>query len=89
MEQTILIRFDALKQRGIVRNRVTLARWIKTLNFPRPIQLGVNTVAWNAAEVEEWLRQRAAQSQDKVRQVGNRAGRGGKITSHAPRNIAH
>ena len=42
-----MLRFRDLKARGIVGNRVTLARWIREQDFPRPLQLGANSIAWD------------------------------------------
>lgn len=50
-----LLRFHDLKARGIVRNRMSLSRWQKNNGFPRPIQLGPNSVAWSEDEVNAWL----------------------------------
>lgn len=50
-----LLRYDDLVERGVVRNRTTLYRWIKTKNFPSPVKLGNQTVAWPAAAVEAWV----------------------------------
>ncbi len=54
------LRFSDLVERGIVRNRVTLGRWIKLHDFPAGILLGPNTRAWPADQVEAWLAARAA-----------------------------
>ena len=48
-------RFSDLKAAGIVRNRMTLSRWIKLHGFPAGVLLGPNTRAWRADEVEQWL----------------------------------
>ena len=50
--------FDDLKARGIVNNRMTLARWIETQNFPAATRLGPNSVRWRASRVEKWLAER-------------------------------
>lgn len=52
---THLLRYPDLVSGGIVNNRTTLARWIKTLSFPTPYKLGPNSVAWDAREVEAWV----------------------------------
>ncbi len=39
------LRFNDLKAREIVRNRTTLARWIKKYGFPPGVLLGPNTRA--------------------------------------------
>jgi predicted DNA-binding transcriptional regulator AlpA len=53
-----LLRFNDLKNRGIVRNRVTLSRWLRDQQFPQPIRLGPNSLAWDEASIDAWLRQR-------------------------------
>lgn len=50
-----LLRFSDLKDRRIVNNRMTLSRWIRQRDFPAPIQLGPNSVAWREEDVETWL----------------------------------
>ena len=61
-----LLRFYDLTDRGIVRNRVTLGRWIKERGFPPGILLGPNTRAWAEDEVEAWLAARTADREPKV-----------------------
>ena len=51
-------RFKDLKRRGIVRNRMTLSRWIRRHGFPQGILLGPNTRAWAQADVVAWLERR-------------------------------
>ena len=53
-----MLRFRDLKASGLFNNRVTLARWIRKQGFPRPLQLGENSLAWRADEVEAWLASR-------------------------------
>jgi hypothetical protein len=53
-----LLRFSDLKDRGIVSNYVTLARWIEREGFPPGFMMGPNTRAWRENEVEEWLASR-------------------------------
>lgn len=55
---TTYLRFEDLKARRIVNNRVTLSRWIKQQGFPTGVKLGPNTVAWDSAVVEQWLASR-------------------------------
>ena len=38
---------------------VTIWRWRRSGDFPEPHQLGVNTVGWPRAVVEDWLASRA------------------------------
>ena len=52
---TIYLRFPDLKERKIVSNRTTLRRWIQDGEFPAPVKLGENSIAWR---VEEWDRSR-------------------------------
>ena len=60
LQWLLMLRFPDLVALGIVRNRVTLNRWIAADHFPKPIQLGPNSVAWKASEVKAWLDRRAA-----------------------------
>ena len=52
---TILLRFDDLRERRIVRNRTTLYRWIKEQNFPPGALIGANSRVWTEEEIEAWL----------------------------------
>jgi predicted DNA-binding transcriptional regulator AlpA len=56
-EQTFL-RFADLVQRGIVGNRVTLDRWVKSKHFPPGIQMGPGVRAWEESEIQRWLNDR-------------------------------
>ncbi len=60
----MLVRFKALKSKGIVDNRVTLDRWMNDFGFPQPIQLGPNTLAWDLDEVTPWIAARKRQPKD-------------------------
>jgi predicted DNA-binding transcriptional regulator AlpA len=53
-----LLRFADLKARGIVKNWVTLKRWIAHEGFPAGIQLAANSRAWYEHDVEAWLASR-------------------------------
>ena len=57
---TQYLRYADLKAAGIVRNRMTLHRWIRKLGFPKGILLGPNTRAWSEVEVLNWLKSRPA-----------------------------
>ena len=50
-----VLRFKDLKSRGIIQSRMTLARWIASAGFPRPIRLGENSRAWDEVEIDAWL----------------------------------
>ena len=52
------LRFADLQAEGIVQYRSTLHRWIEKEDFPKPYQLGANTIAWNRSEIYRWLGQR-------------------------------
>ncbi len=58
----LLLRFSDLRDRGIVNNRATLARWIQQLGFPVGIKLGANTRVWSEEEIDEWIDARRAVS---------------------------
>ena len=60
MLTTPLIRYYDLKARKIVRNRQTLANWIRREGFPPGRVVGPNTRAWTEDEVAEWLDSRPA-----------------------------
>ena len=40
-------------------NAATLWRWVRSGDFPAPVQLGPQTTAWRVADVERWERSRA------------------------------
>lgn len=42
------------------RSRVTLWRWVRAGIFPKPRQIGPNSVAWVASEVRAWAKSKAA-----------------------------
>ena len=54
----MLVRYRYLKERGIVNDRMALARAIDKYDFPKPIALGENTLTWQLSEVESWLKSR-------------------------------
>jgi hypothetical protein len=49
------LRFRDLQERGVVRNRVTLANWMRDRGFPQGQLTGPNTRTWSEDEVEEWV----------------------------------
>jgi hypothetical protein len=69
-----------LLAKGIVGNRVTLARWIAIGGFPKPVSLGPNTRAWLRTAVETWLESRAHPADDPapVAADGHRTRRGSR-----------
>ena len=56
------LRFQVLKAAGVVRNRMTLSRWIRSQGFPAGVLLGPNTRAWRADDIERWLAERTQNS---------------------------
>ena len=51
----IYLRFRDLKDRGLVRNRTTLGRWIRDRGFPPGTMIGLNTRVWTAEEIDKWV----------------------------------
>jgi hypothetical protein len=56
------LRFSDLKERNIVRNRVTLQDWTKRRGFPTGHMTGPNSRTWGEDEVEEWLASRPTEA---------------------------
>jgi len=56
------LRFRDLQERGIVRNRVTLANWIRKQDFPPGQLTGPNTRTWGEDEVNGWVTSRPVAS---------------------------
>jgi hypothetical protein len=79
-----LLRFSDLKQRGIVHNHMTLARWIEREGFPSGFMLGPNTRVWREIDVERWLDSRPTENTI-LRGAAKR--RGGKRDEHPARQI--
>lgn len=63
---TKIIRFNDLKERGIVSNWQTLLRWIETEGFPPGRRLGPNTRCWTDAEIDAWIESRPVASDHDV-----------------------
>ena len=57
---TNYLRFNDLVARGVLRNRVTLGRWIKDRGFPPGLKIGDNTRVWDEKSIERWIAERAA-----------------------------
>ncbi len=58
------LRFSDLVELGIIRNRMTLKRWVESGHFPAPIRLGPNSIAWRASDVQAWLDARTDATRD-------------------------
>jgi predicted DNA-binding transcriptional regulator AlpA len=55
---TAYLRFNDLRDRGIINNRMTLTRWIKNEGFPEPYRFGPRNTAWAEDEVNAWIESR-------------------------------
>ena len=58
------LRFCNLVEKGIVKNWVTLGRWIEKEGFPPGILLGPNTRVWPEDQVEAWIAGRPERRED-------------------------
>jgi predicted DNA-binding transcriptional regulator AlpA len=52
------LRFNDLREQGIVSNRMTLQRWIRARGFPAGIAMSPRIRAWASDEVLAWIEQR-------------------------------
>jgi prophage regulatory protein len=59
-EQTVILRLPALRER-VGLSRSSIYSLIQRGEFPHPIRLSQRAVGWCAAEVEQWIAERAAQ----------------------------
>ncbi len=57
---TKFLRFDDLRERGVLANRTTLANWTKHEGFPPGRLLSPSCRVWTEDEVERWLASRPA-----------------------------
>lgn len=63
-EQDRWISFDELVEMGVVKNRTTLSRWVRDLEFPAGTMLGPNTRRWREkADIGAWIERRKAAAQ--------------------------
>lgn len=37
------------------KNRSTIWRWIRSGNFPKPINIGPNSAAWTEQQIQDWV----------------------------------
>lgn len=44
--------------------RSTIYKYITNGNFPKPVSLGVKSVAWVEGEVQEWIMERVEERDD-------------------------
>lgn len=54
---TRLIRLPEVQHR-VGLGRSTIYRWMSEGKFPKPVQLGSHSVAWQEPDIEEWVRNR-------------------------------
>lgn len=54
---TRLIRLPEVQHR-VGLGRSTIYRWMSEGKFPKPVQLGGHTVAWNEVEICDWIRRK-------------------------------
>lgn len=55
-EVKILRTAAVCRETGVSRS--TIWRWVKSGDFPAPIQLGPRAVAWPASEIADWMASR-------------------------------
>jgi len=55
---------DDLKARGIPYSRFYIRQLVAKGQFPKPVRLGGNRVAFVEDEIDAWLRKRAAERED-------------------------
>jgi hypothetical protein len=67
------LRFKDLQARDIVRNHVTLKRWIEREGFPPGRMLGPNSRVWREDEIEAWLASRPTENPTR-KDLAKRAG---------------
>jgi len=57
-----VIGFERLAaEKGLTYSRDHLRRMVKAGKFPRPIPLSESRIAWDEAEIDAWLKARAAE----------------------------
>jgi prophage regulatory protein len=56
--KTQVIRFPDLNKKLGGVSRSTVFRWVRDKQFPKPINLGKNSVGWLEEQVEAWLESR-------------------------------
>ncbi|WP_419861882.1 helix-turn-helix transcriptional regulator [Candidatus Palauibacter sp.] len=53
---------EVLARTGLSRSTIYVR--LEQGRFPRPVSLGVRAVGWIESEVDEWIRERIAESRD-------------------------
>ncbi|MGD9685460.1 MAG: helix-turn-helix transcriptional regulator [Desulfobacter sp.] len=54
------LKFPALSAKLGGRSRASIHRDMRDRGFPKPINLGANSVVWDEAQVDAWIEQLAA-----------------------------
>ena len=62
LDDITILRFRDLRDVGVIRNRVTLDRWVKAGKFPQPVRLGENSIGWRLSDVRRWMDERSGGS---------------------------
>jgi prophage regulatory protein len=74
-----------LKAKGIKYTRVHIARLERAKKFPKHINLGGNRTAWIEEEIDQWLREKAAERDNPaaltLRPRGKRAAKAAPVTN--------
>jgi hypothetical protein len=58
----VILRFNDLKKRGVVRNRPQLKRLQVNHGFPIGVMLSGNTRVWTEQEINDWLASRPTEN---------------------------
>jgi prophage regulatory protein len=56
-----VLSYPDLRSKGIPFSKVWIRQLVKLGKFPRPIRLGENRNAFVESEIDQWLRERAAE----------------------------
>ena len=54
----ILIPFSALRERGVPYCRLYIGRLVKRGQFPAPVRLSANRIAWKSTDIDRWIASR-------------------------------
>jgi predicted DNA-binding transcriptional regulator AlpA len=58
MEEIKLIRFKQLRADFVPRGRTTLWQMVRDKQFPAPVRIGKNGIAWRSDEIQAWIKSR-------------------------------
>lgn len=75
------VNFQKLSKKLGDRSRSTIHRYMRDRGFPKPIQIGPNSVIWDEDAVDAWIEQQAmAGYSPKVVAPGSKRGRARKVS---------